>query len=61
MEKLHNNELNDLYPSPKIFRVIKSRKMRWVGHVACMGERMGVYRVLVRKPEEKEATWENQA
>jgi len=49
--KLHNEELNDLYSSPNIVRVIKSRRMRWVGHVACMGEERGVYRVLVGKPE----------
>ena len=49
--KLHNKELNDLYYSPTIVRVIKSRRMRWVGHVARMGERRGVYRVLVGKPE----------
>ena len=51
--KLHNEELNDLYCSPNIVRVIKSRRMRWAGHVACMGERRGVYRVLVGKPERK--------
>ena len=50
--KLHNEELNDLYCSPNIFRVIKSR-IRWVGHVARMGERRGVYRVLVGKPDGK--------
>ena len=49
--KLHNEELNDLYCSPKIVRVIKSRRMKWAGHVARMGERRGVYRVLVGKPE----------
>ena len=49
--KLHNEELNDLYPSPNIFRVIKSRRMRWAGHIARMGERRGVYRVLVGKHE----------
>jgi len=51
--KLHNEKLNDLYSSPIIFRVIKSRIMRWAGHVACMRERRGVYRVLVAKPEGK--------
>jgi hypothetical protein len=51
--KLYNEELNDLYSSPNIVRVIKSRRMRWAGHVVRMGERRGVYRVLVRKPEEK--------
>src|SRR5215475_12568112 len=51
--KLHNEELNDLYSSPNIVRVIKSRRMRWVGHVARMGEGRGVYRVLVGKPEGK--------
>ena len=49
--KLHNEELNDLYSSPNIVRMIKSRRMRWVGHVARMGEGRGVYRVLVGKPE----------
>ena len=49
--KLHNEELNDLYSSPNIIRVIKSRRMRWLGHVARMGERKGAYRVVVRKPE----------
>ena len=51
--RLHNEELNDLYYSPNIVRVIKSRRMRWAGHVACMGEERGVYRVLVGKPEGK--------
>jgi len=51
--KLRNEELNDLYCSPNIVRVIKSRIMRRVGHVACMGERRGVYRVLVGKPAGK--------
>jgi len=49
--KLHNVELNDLYCWRSIVRVIKSRRMRWVGHVARMEERRGVYRVLVGKPE----------
>ena len=51
--KLHNEELNDLYFSPNIVRVIKWRRMRWVGHVACIGEKRGVYRVLVGKHEGK--------
>jgi hypothetical protein len=51
--RLHNEELNDLYSSPNIVRVIKSRRMRWAGYVACMGEERGVYRVLVGKPEGK--------
>jgi hypothetical protein len=51
--KLHNEKLNDLYSSPNIVRVIKPRRMRWEGHVASMGERSGVYRVFVGKPEGK--------
>ena len=51
--RLHNEELNDLYSSPNIVRVIKSRRMRWAAHVARMGEERGVYRVLVGKPERK--------
>jgi len=51
--KLHNEELNDLYFSLKFVRVIKSRRMRWAGHVARMGEVRGVYRVLVVKLEGK--------
>jgi len=51
--KLHNEELNDLYCSPNIVRVIKSRIMRCGGHVAGMGEGRGLYRVLVGKPEGK--------
>ena len=51
--KLHNEELNDPDCSPNIVRVIKSRRMRWVGHVMHMGEGRGVYRVLVGKPEGK--------
>ena len=52
-KKIHNEELNDLYSSPNIVRVMKSRGMRWAGHVARLGERRGVYRVLVGKPEGK--------
>ena len=51
--RLHNEKVNDLYSSPNIVRVIKSRRMRWVGHVVRMGEESGVYRVLVGKPEGK--------
>jgi len=49
--RLHNEELNDLYSSANIVRVIKSRKMRLAGHVARMGEERGVYRVLLGKPQ----------
>jgi hypothetical protein len=51
--KLHNEELIVLYSSPNIVRVIKSRRMRWAGHVARMGEERGAYRLLVGKPEGK--------
>ena len=51
--KLHNEELNDLYSLPNNVRVAKSRRMRWAGHVARMGEDRGVQRVLVGKPEGK--------
>jgi hypothetical protein len=51
--KLHNNELNGLYILPNIMRVINSRRLRWAGHVARMGEGRGVYRVLVGMPEGK--------
>jgi hypothetical protein len=51
--KLHNEEPNDWYSLPSIVQVVKSRRMRWVGHVARMGEERGVYRVLVGKPEGK--------
>jgi len=51
--KLYNEELNDLYCSNNIFRVIKSRRMRWAGHVARIGERRGILQVLVGKPEGK--------
>ena len=52
--KLHNEELNDLNSSPNIIRVIKSRRMRWAGNVERMGERGGVYWVLVGKTEERD-------
>jgi len=51
--KLHNEELRDLYSLPNIVRVVKSRRMRWAGHVAHVGEGRGVHRVLVGKPEGK--------
>jgi hypothetical protein len=50
--KLHNEELHGLYCLPSIVRVIKARRMRWVGHVACMGEVRGAYNILVQRPEE---------
>jgi len=53
LRKLHNEELNDLYCKPNIFRVIKSRRMRWAGHVARLEEGNVVYRVLMGKPEGK--------
>jgi hypothetical protein len=51
--KLHNDELHNLYSLPNVVRVIKSRRMRWAGHVARMGEGRDVYRVLVGRPEGK--------
>jgi hypothetical protein len=51
--KFHNEELRDLYSSPSIIRIIKSRRMRWAGHVARMGEKRNSYRLLVGKPEGK--------
>ena len=63
--KLHNEELRDLYSLPNIVWVVKSRRMRWVGYVARMGEGRGVHRVLVGKPEGKRplgkprCRWEN--
>ena len=59
---LHNEELNDLYCSPNIVRVIKWRRMRWAGHVACIGERKGVYRQdFGGKTGGIETTWKTQA
>jgi hypothetical protein len=53
--KFHNEELHNLYSSPSIIRIIKSRRMRWAGHVALMGENRNAYRILVGKPEAKKA------
>jgi hypothetical protein len=52
--KLHNEELHNLYFSPNIIRIIKSRRMRWAGHVAQMGERKNVYSILVESQEERD-------
>jgi hypothetical protein len=49
--KLHNEELHDLYSLPSIIRIMKSRRMRWAGHVARMGEKRNTYRLLVGMPE----------
>jgi hypothetical protein len=54
--RLHNEELNDLYLSPNSIRVINSRKMRWTGHVARVGENRGAYRILVGRPSQR---WED--
>jgi hypothetical protein len=51
--KLHNEALRNLYSSPSIIRMIKSRRMRWAGHVARMGEKRNAYRILVGKTERK--------
>jgi hypothetical protein len=58
--KLHNEELNELYSLPNIVQVVKSKRMRWAGHVVRMGEERGVHRVLVWKPEGKRAIGETQ-
>jgi hypothetical protein len=54
--RLHNEELNDLYSSPNVIRVMKSRRMRWAGHVARKGARRGAYRILVGRPRH---SWED--
>jgi hypothetical protein len=51
--KLHNKKLHNLYSSPSIIRIIKSRRMSWAGHVARVGEKRNVYRLLIGKPEGK--------
>ena len=59
--KLHNEELKNLYSLPSIVRRIKSRRMRWAGHVAHIGESRVVYRVFMGKPEGQGATWKTKA
>jgi len=59
--KLHNEELNDLYCSPNIVRVIKSRKIRWAGYVARMDEKKRRIQGFGGEPREKETTWETQS
>jgi hypothetical protein len=54
--KLHNEELHNFYSSPSIIRMIKSRRVRWVGHVAQMGEKRNAYKILVGKSRKKETT-----
>jgi hypothetical protein len=56
VEKAHNKELCDLYASPSIIRIIKSRRMRWVGHVAQMGQKWNMHRLLIGKPEGETTT-----
>jgi hypothetical protein len=51
--KLHNEEFHNLYSLPDIIRVIRSRKVGWAGHIACMGEMRNEYNILVEKPEGK--------
>jgi hypothetical protein len=51
---LHNKELHDLYSSPSIIRIIKTRRMRWVGHVARMGEKRNAYRLLAGSRKERD-------
>jgi hypothetical protein len=58
LRKLHNDELHDLYSSPNVVRVIKSRRMRWAEHVARMGEGIDVYRILVGRPKARDH-WED--
>ena len=55
--KLHNEELNDLYSSPNVLRMIRSRRMRWTVHVACIGERKGVFRVWWENLKKKRPLW----
>jgi hypothetical protein len=51
--RLYNEELHSLYPSPNIIRVVKSRRVRWVGHIARMGEMRNAYKIMVGRPEGK--------
>jgi hypothetical protein len=59
--KLHSEELHSLYSSPDIIRQVKSRRMRWAGHVARIGEERRVYKVLVGNPQRKETTGKTKA
>jgi hypothetical protein len=54
--KLHKEELHDLYSSPNIIKIMKSKRMRWAGHVARIGEKRNAYRLLVGKPEGREGS-----
>jgi hypothetical protein len=53
LRKLYNEELHNLYSSPSIIRMMKSRRMRWAGYVGCIGEKRSAYKILVGKPEGK--------
>jgi hypothetical protein len=59
--KLHNEELHNLYSSPDIIRQVKSRRMKWAGHVARMGEERKVYKVFGGKTRRKKTTWKTKA
>jgi hypothetical protein len=59
--KLHSEDLHNFYSSPDIIRQIKSRRMKWAGHVACMGEGRKVYRILMGMPKGKKTTWKTKA
>jgi hypothetical protein len=59
--RLHNEEFNDLYSSPNIICVIKSRRMIWAGHVTCMGVKESAYKILVGETWRKDTTWKTQS
>jgi hypothetical protein len=56
-QRLHNEELHNLYSSPDIIRAVKSREIRWTGHIAYLEEMRNLYRMLVGKPEGEATTW----